>query len=207
MFIELVELLRCTRAHEESWLVASIDELRDRSIIAGRLGCPVCSAEYPVVRGVADFSDGSPPTPGVDAEESDDEIGMRAGAFLALGSSAGVALLGGSWSAGAASLAAALEIRIIAANADGITESPGVGLVRMSGVIPLGAASCAGIALDDSFSQSAVASAVRALRPGGRLVISGAVELPAELTLVARDESWTVAEKVPELTTLRKGSR
>ena len=40
MFVELVDLLRCPHAHEDSWLVAAADETADRHIVHGSLGCP-----------------------------------------------------------------------------------------------------------------------------------------------------------------------
>ena len=55
MFIELLDTLRCVQPHEDAWLVGSFDELVDRHVIRGTLGCPVCSAEYPVRGGVVDF--------------------------------------------------------------------------------------------------------------------------------------------------------
>ena len=41
MFIELTDHLRCPADHEESYLVLLPDEIRERSVRAGRLGCPV----------------------------------------------------------------------------------------------------------------------------------------------------------------------
>ena len=55
MFLELVDSLRCVRTHEDSWLIARADELVDRHIVQGELGCPVCEARYPIRDGVADF--------------------------------------------------------------------------------------------------------------------------------------------------------
>lgn len=208
MFIELVELLRCIRAHDESWLVASIGEMRDRSIRSGLLGCPVCSAEYPIAGGVVDFSGGKPicaaPNPGMSAED----LALRAGAFLNLGENVGVVALGGIWAAAARELAERLDVRVIAINpAPNVEDSSTVALVRVSDAIPLAVGSCAGVALDSSFSVEAVAAAERVVRPGGRIVGAASLPRPKELTLLAEDESWWVAEKPPEITTLRRGNR
>ena len=56
MFLELVDSLRCVRAHEDSWLVARADELVARHIVRGALGCPICEARYAVRNGIADFT-------------------------------------------------------------------------------------------------------------------------------------------------------
>lgn len=209
MFIELVELLRCTRPHEESWLVASIDELRERSIVRGELGCPVCSAHYPITDGVARFTE-SPPPEARDPNSVIDanDAAVKAGAFLGLAESSGVVLLGGSWSRAGASLAQSLDIRVIAVNGGlSASDAPGVGRIIAADVIPLGAASCAGAALDESFSPAAVSSALRTVRPGGRMVGPRSVQPPSELVVLAQDDDWWVAERPPAVTTLRRGNR
>ena len=55
MHVELVDLFRCTQPHEDSWLVAAAHVKRDRVIVEGLLGCPVCGAEYAIRDGVAYF--------------------------------------------------------------------------------------------------------------------------------------------------------
>lgn len=71
MFIELVGSLRCVRQHRLTWLVVSAYRMDARDIVSGELGCPACSARYPIERGIADFRDpegsavsqaGSPPS-------------------------------------------------------------------------------------------------------------------------------------------------
>ena len=52
MFVELVDLLRCPRPHEDTWLVAAAEAMSGRHIVRGTLGCPVCEAEYPIRDGV-----------------------------------------------------------------------------------------------------------------------------------------------------------
>lgn len=55
MHVELVDLFRCTQPHESSWLVAAAFDTHERDIVKGLLGCPICSAEYPIHDGVVDF--------------------------------------------------------------------------------------------------------------------------------------------------------
>ena len=55
MFIELLDLLRCTNAHEDTWLVASFKTVSNRFVMEGTLGCPTCSAKYSITSGIADF--------------------------------------------------------------------------------------------------------------------------------------------------------
>lgn len=207
MFIELVELLRCIRPHDESWLIASIDELRERSIHRGRLGCPICRAEYPVVEGVVDFS-AATVSPAVSARSDDPEdVGLRAGAFLGLGETTGTVLLGGCWAAGAAALQRATEARVFVANAEPDADHVAEGRILVDRALPFGVGSCAGVALDESFHNSIFECAALVIRPGGRMAGPVSVPRPAALALLAEDSDWWVAEKPPEVTTLRRGNQ
>ena len=210
MFIELVEVLRCVREHDESWLVASIGVMRDRSILTGTLGCPVCGAQYPVIAGVADFSDGRSAARKAADGEKDEDIALRAGAFLGLAESGadGLVVLGGIWARGAGILTSATGARAIAVNAPaGVAESPSVGLVLSGGRLPLGKASCAGVALDDSFGEGAMESAIACLKPGGRIVAPSGIESPQAVNVLARDRNYWVGEKAAEVTPLRRANR
>lgn len=207
MFIELVELLRCIRAHDESWLVASIDDLRERSVFHGRLGCPICQAEYPVVEGVVDFS-GATVSPVISSRTDDPEdVALRAGAFLGLGESSGTVILGGFWAVGSVPLQRTTEARVFVANAASDARDVSVGRILVDEALPFGVASCAGVALDESFHNSIFESAVRVIRPGGRMVGPTSVPRPADLALLAEDADWWVAEKPLAVTTLRRGNR
>ena len=55
MFIELTDHLRCPADHAESYLVLLPEEMRERSVRAGRLGCPVCGRTYELRDGVLDL--------------------------------------------------------------------------------------------------------------------------------------------------------
>jgi CBS domain-containing protein len=200
VFIELVETLRCVRAHEESWLVAAITTMRERSIVTGSLGCPVCSAEYPIVDGLADFSGGTARAEPPESDYSNDEIAMRAGAFLGLGDASGTIVLVGDWARGAASLTTVAQVRAICVNAGSdIAESERVALVRVGDILPLGAGSCVGIATDRAID---LASAMKSLQPGGRLVAPANVVAPSGIAIIASDDSYWVGERSPELTPL-----
>lgn len=208
MYIELVELLRCIREHEESWLVAAIDDLSERSIRKGKLGCPICGAEYPIVDGVADFSGAASPIAHDEPVFGVEEIALRAGAFLGLAEAAGTIVLGGSWSVASAALVESVGARVIAANApEGTVESPSVAPIKMSIAIPLAAGSCDGVALDAMFGAESFLSAQKVVRPGGRIVGPKTVRPPDGLAIIAEDESWWIAEKPPEITPLRRGNR
>jgi uncharacterized protein YbaR (Trm112 family) len=194
MFIELVDALRCPVAHEESWLVAAAVRMEARHIVEGTLGCPVCSAEYPIRNGVVDFRRAgealvSPPVAG------DPEKAMRMAALLNLADAQGFAVLLGEWGAHAHELASIVETPIVVVDppAD-IVGAPGVSVVRCDGEVPLATGAARAMAVDDG-GASRVASAIRATRAKGRVLATLAVAVPADVTELARDETMWVGER------------
>ena len=108
MFIELLDLLRCINAHEETWLVASLKAISNRFVLDGTLGCPVCHAEYPIRKGVADFSRadqmGRQSFDNHPQGEKREELATRVGAFLNATEPGATLVLGGSWAEAAQEL-------------------------------------------------------------------------------------------------------
>ena len=89
MFIELIDQLRCINPHEDTWLVASFKTVSNRFVLEGSLGCPACSAQYPIRDGIADFSAGLE-LPSCEAERAAashrrEELATRAGAYYPQG--------------------------------------------------------------------------------------------------------------------------
>jgi uncharacterized protein YbaR (Trm112 family) len=200
VFIELVDLLRCTNEHEDSWLVAAIYEKLDRDIIEGRLGCPVCGAEYPIHEGIAVFGDG-PKSPVSEMargayDESDDDAAIRCAALLDLFDPGGAVVLGGSWGRAARALLDITPVSVLLiAPPPGVTLGRGLSAIRVADRFPVAAGSLRGVALDDSMATpTLVESAARALKPGGRLVAPVAVALPAGIAERARDDRHWVGE-------------
>src|SRR6266705_2052016 len=145
MFIELVDLLRCINAHEETWLVTSFRSVSNRFVLEGTLGCPTCSAEYRISEGIGRF--GTRPTASevprnpTSVRERED-LSTRAGAFLNVTEPGATVVLGGRWAEAAQELSVMTEARIFALNAARhIEESETVGLLEVNRVIPLAASS------------------------------------------------------------------
>jgi uncharacterized protein YbaR (Trm112 family) len=194
MFIELVDALRCPVPHEESWLVASATRMEFRHIVEGTLGCPVCHAEYPVTRGVVDFrrAPHRPPPPETPPDEAE---AMRLAALLGLTDRAGFAVLLGAWSVHAPLLRALVETPLVVVDPpEGTEGEPGISVIRCDGELPLAAGAARGMAVDAG-APARVASAVRATRARGRLVLPAGVALPAGVHELARDASVVVAER------------
>ena len=212
MFIELIDLLRCPRPHDDTWLVASFKNVSNRFVETGTLGCPICSAQYPIENGVADFSAGlssaSCEEQRAAAGHRREELATRAGAFLDATEPGATVVLGGVWSYAAEELSSLAELRVFAMNpAPGVKETATVGLLRVAAAIPLATDSCLGVAVDAWFNSAIVPAAGRVVRPGGRVVGPTNIPPPAELAILAQDEEYWVARKTPVIIPLRRASR
>ena len=206
----MIDLLRCVNAHEDTWLVASFREVSNRMVMEGTLGCPICSAEYEIRNGVVDFTHGE----SIAEYEADraavshrrEGLATRAGAYLDATQPATTIVLGGLWAYAAQELAEMADVRVIALNAPPeVKESERVGLARIAASIPLASNSASGAALDGWFRRHAIKEAVRVTRPAGRIVGSVLSAAPDDVVVLAHDESYWVAEKTPEMISLRRG--
>ena len=211
MFIELIDLLRCINTHDEAWLVASFNSIKNRFVEEGMLGCPSCSAEYWIRGGIADFTAET-----VELHEDErrgashrrEELATRAGAYLNATEPGATIVLGGVWAYAAQELSVMAEVRVLALNAAReVKESETVGLLRVGEKIPVAPGSVLGVTLDAWFPGKIVESAVRAVRPGGRVVGPVSMPPPAELSVLAHDDKYWVAQKAPEVIKLSHGSR
>ena len=214
MFIELVESLRCPRPHEFTWLVASTLEMAGRDIRRGLLGCPSCSARYPIRDGVVDFQtrDGTTPIPDstpLGDPEGDPELATRVAALFDLTSPGGFVLLAGDWAHAAPALVALVEgVEVVVLNTTvALSSGNGISLARTDGSIPIRPGAARAIALDQRHAMH-VEGAARALRQFGRLVAPVGAAVPPGLEELARDGREWVATKRLETTEgvpLRRG--
>ena len=192
MFIPLVDILRCTNPHSETWLVASIERADDRFIIEGTLGCPTCLAEYPIRDGVVYFTDKLVSTPSVPPDESE---AMRLAAALDLTEPRKTALLHGVWGAHAQLVRGVSPAQLILLNPPrGTTGGDGVSVI-VSDTIPLAQQSVDAIAVDERFGplEESGAATLPALKRGGRLLAPLSLPMPAGFNELARDDEVWVA--------------
>jgi uncharacterized protein YbaR (Trm112 family) len=188
VFLPLVDILRCPRPHDDTWLVASIDRADGRDIVEGKLGCPICSTEYPIHEGEVDFGGAGAPATYVAPREED---AVRLAASLDLTDPRAVALIQGSWGAHAPLIRSLSPAQLLLVDPPlGVTGGDGISIVR-SALVPVAAASVHGAAFDAQASESMIASLARAVRGGGRLLGPAAAPIPAGFTELARDgEVW-----------------
>ena len=218
MFIELVDVLRCTAAHEDTWLVASADRMQGRYIVDGSLGCPICRARFPIHGGIANFTSDAADAHAADADavaapdatvdassprrlEDDDADGeaLRLAALLDLREPGQRVLLAGSWASladGVLSLVAA-ELLLVDPPA-GTAAGAGRSVLRSAPLAaPLAAGAMHGAALDDAAARDArrAEGIVRAVRPRGRLVGPVGAPVPDGVRELTRDARHWVGER------------
>ena len=184
--------------HEDSWLVARADELVDRHIVRGELGCPVCGTRYPLREGVVDFASSSSAPREYVASEG---MAVRAAALLGLTEPGGMVVLAGEWSAAANEILELTEkVQLLAFDyARGLRSGGALSLALIGEVLPLAAQSARGIALDSAHATPAlVEGAARALIPGGRLIAPSTARVPDSLQELARDDEHWVATTIAQ---------
>ena len=197
MYVDLVDALRCPRAHAETWLVAAAHRARGRVIVDGALGCPECTATYAIRDGVAHFGEPAPTmrTPEAPAHADDDERAAEAtrlAALLDLTMPGGVVALAGVWDAVTDALLALVEVRVLLVDPAGpyVPREP-VGAAR-GAPLPLAAGQVRGVALDAATaSPERLAAAVRVLRPAGRLVAPGPKPATSRLSPAVGRNQWS----------------
>jgi hypothetical protein len=209
VFIEFIDQFRCTSDHEQSWLVATFLEREDRFLVRGTLGCHICLRQFPVEHGVAYFgavpADPQESVAHSDPLQSDAETAMRVAAFLGAVERASLVVTG-SWARQAHELVKILPMRIFAMNSSGvIQETESIAVFESTEGIPLTANTIHGVALDvETATPINIQSALKVLRPNGRLLVPVSVPVPPEITELARDEEYWIGEKSGELISLRR---
>ncbi|MCZ6755818.1 MAG: hypothetical protein O7E49_10945 [Gemmatimonadetes bacterium] len=173
MFIELTDVLRCPADHPEQYLVLLPEEVVDRAVVRGELGCPVCGETFPIEDGIARL--GGPPdiagsVPAIDA-------GALA-AFLGLTGPGGYVVLVGGAALLGAELATLIDgVHLVAINPPaGVTSGGGTDVsVIGSSRIPLKAASVRGVVLGAGYGSDPawLEEAHRVVLPGLRIVGEG----------------------------------
>lgn len=176
-----------------------------RHIMSGALGCPACRAHYPIEGGIADFTAAAPVAAADVGDRAASELraggdlALKLAALLDLTDTTGYVVLLADWAQVAHPLRALVPVPVLLVNPppDAIIGD-GVSAVR-AGRVPVLAGSARGVALhavggaapwrDDGL----LASALHAVRPGGRVVAPRSLPAPAQVTVLADDESHWVA--------------
>jgi uncharacterized protein YbaR (Trm112 family) len=114
MFIELIDVLRCPKAHEESWLVLASRRIDGRDVMDGVLGCPVCASEFPITDGVVRFAND---VKGDAAQtQSSEAEALRLAALLDLATPRGYAIVTGTLGGSAPALRTLTDVQLLLVN-------------------------------------------------------------------------------------------
>jgi hypothetical protein len=156
------------------------------------LACPVCSAEYPIVDGVAHFAAGEVPTH--DAWDNEALV-WRLAAQLGVGEGTQPVVLIGAYGASSVPLSQMVAAPHLLVNTAGAPAALGASRMVVADRLPFGVSTLAAVAVDAGHAAEVMlASAARALRPGGRLVAPAHAIIPAGMRELARDDTEWVAE-------------
>ena len=194
MFIELTDHLRCPADHPEQYLVLLPDRLIDRSVISGRLGCPVCGRTYVVADGIAEMGE----SPVVAQPDSPlDPAALHV--LLGLSGPGGYAVLVGSAAGGWRALARENPgVALVAVNPPADVQDAGQAMsVVRAPRIPLKSRSVRGVVLGPEFAADPawVEEAARVTLPGLRVVGRGDSPDLGSLDVLAAADGWWVAGK------------
>jgi uncharacterized protein YbaR (Trm112 family) len=215
VFLEVTEILRCPRAHDESFVVCVAYAMDGRQVARGVIGCPVCQTEYPITDGAVDFT-GVPAYRRASAPDSSVGAPVRrcagtpsgtpsgtltaeaAAAFLALEGSGGYVLLAGSAARLARDLAALVPgVHLLSVNAPPDVERvPECSYVTCPDGFPIKTAQVRGVVLGaDCVAEPWLAEGVRVLLHGLRYVVEDEHASPVGVAELARGAGLFVGEK------------
>ena len=215
MFLEVTEILRCPRAHDESFVVCVAYAMDGRQVARGVIGCPVCQTEYPITDGAVDFTD-VPAHRRTDAPTDESGTLARryagtpagtpagtltaeaAAAFLALEGRGGYVLLAGSAARLARDLAALVPgVHLLCVNAPlEVERVPECSYAASAVGFPIKTAQVRGVVLGaDCVAEPWLAEGVRVLLHGLRLVAEDERAGPAGIVELARGAGVLVGEK------------
>ena len=188
-------------------MVAAFNKMNGRFVMEGKLGCPICHANYPIHDGIPDLRTDPFFVALVDAppRRVDPEEVERLAAFLNLTREGATVLLTGNHADAARGVAELTMSRTFALRPHPVfahQDSELTATLLADTRLPFATSSMDGVAVDDDkFSMAEVS---RVLKPGGRLVAPSTTELAGNIRELARDESYVVAEAVGPLLNLRR---
>lgn len=206
MFLELTDLLTCPRCGPQHGLVLLVEEVRDRRVLRGWLGCPNCRSDFRVDGGVADLRLDRESADPVREPVGEEELALKIVALSGLGQERGYLLLGDRLGPAAPSVAElAPELEIIAVG-KGSPPAEARDAERVSWIIsesqyPLVEYRLQGVAIAPGSDKEQTAAAARRVGAGGRLVVFDAGSEDVQevertgLTVLASEGGTVVAER------------
>lgn len=205
MHILLTDITSCPRCGPGFGLILMVEEMRERRVRQGWLGCANCRERYRISEGIADLRvpGTAEAAPAAEAPRAPDPAAAERVATLA-GVSQGPAylLVAGPVALQAAALAELLQdVHVIALHerAHALPEHPDVTRALVSDTLPFHSGRMAGVVLSGRAATRLLEEGARVLSPLGRLVLEdtppdAAPRLDgAGLRIVAAADAVTVA--------------
>lgn len=193
MQLEIVERLRCPRAHAATPLIMVAERTVERELVSGVAGCMSCHLEASVRDGDV-FFPGTVPAAATSAHANPEALD-RLVALLGLAEPSGAILLTGRYAALAAAVAAQVDVHVVVLNAEPV-RGAGVSVVHVAEpVVPFSDNTFRAAALDHETSMPVLLDTVRALQVGGRLLVELPLERPFGIRELARDATEWVGER------------
>ncbi|HEX6587647.1 MAG TPA: hypothetical protein VF039_01390 [Longimicrobiales bacterium] len=188
MHITLTDRLTCPRCGPGVGLIVLMDEVADRRVMRGSLGCPVCRTRYPIAGRVADLRVGGGAGGGAEGgngrararAEAEDAQAMRVAALLGLNEGTGFVVVDGphALTVGAALRGVAPDYEPVVVVAEDEAAAAGaapVSALLADAALPMADSLMRGAAyIGDAPSRERLAELVRVVRPTGRVVLDGA---------------------------------
>ena len=204
MFFELTDLLSCPRCGPAHGLILLVEEVGDRRVRTGWLGCPHCRRDYRVSGGIADLRLDPNSRPEPKAPFEAEELALKVLALSGVAEERTHLLLGerlAHVAADIAEMAPELEIISFRCAPDPSPEKPGVSRILIDEGLPLVEYRLRAVAIAPGAGGVNVAAAARRVAAGGRLVLfdAGAGDLEeAEregMEIIAAEARTAVAER------------
>lgn len=215
MHITLTDRLTCPRCGPGTGLIVLMDEVADRRVVRGSLGCPACRRRYAIEGRVADLRGGEGEAGGEGngraraGAGAGEEAALRVAALLGLTDGSGFLVVDGpeALAVGRGLRAYAADYEAVVVVEPGEAQEAGaaeVSALMVDGALPMADSLMRGAAyVGGAPGADRLRELVRVVRPTGRVVVDGAdaAELEAAAGLLAelgaevraRDESGLVA--------------
>lgn len=200
----MTDVLTCPVCGPAYGLVLLVEEVEDRRVRSGWLGCPNCRRDFPVADGIADLRVEPDALRPARRAVEENELAVKVLALSGLAGERGLLLLGDGLehvAANIADLAPELEVVVVAKTPERLAARPGVSGVACDVDIPVAEGKLPCVAIAPGGAGDLVAAAARRVCGGGRLLLFDATaEDVAEakrngLAVVAAEGTIAVAER------------
>jgi uncharacterized protein YbaR (Trm112 family) len=205
VFFELTDLLTCPRCGPGHGLILLVQEVEERRVRSGWLGCPGCRHDYPVLDGLADLRLESEQTAVTAQPVREDELALKILALTGLAEERAYLLLDERIAHAAleiVEMAPDLEVITVRESAgESETERHGISRVLAREPFPLAEYRLRGVAVAPGGDAALVRAAARRLAVGGRLALFDATPEDVReversgLRIVAAEGTTAVAER------------